>query len=51
MPNIEINYVAILIAVVANFILGFPWYTPLFGKAWERKMGFDMTKKPPLGSI
>jgi len=23
MPNIEINYVAILIAVVANFILGF----------------------------
>ena len=47
MPNIEINYVAILIAVVANFVLGFIWYTPLFGKAWAKEMGFDMTQKPP----
>ena len=51
MPNIEINYVAILIAVVANFILGFLWYTPLFGKAWGKEMGFDMTKKPPQGAL
>ncbi len=47
MPHIEINYVAILIAVVANFILGFIWYTPLFGKVWGKEMGFDMTQKPP----
>jgi hypothetical protein len=38
---------AILVAVVANFILGFVWYTPLFGKAWGREMGFDMNVKPP----
>ena len=51
MPNIEINYLAIVIAVVANFILGFLWYTPLFGKAWGKEMGFDMTQKPPAGAL
>ena len=51
MPNIEINYLAILIAVVANFILGFIWYTPLFGKVWGKEMGFDMTRKPPAGAM
>lgn len=51
MPNIEINYVAIAIAVVANFVLGFIWYTPLFGKAWAKEMGFDMTQKPPTGVL
>jgi hypothetical protein len=51
MPNIELNYVAIAVAVVANFVLGFIWYTPLFGKAWGKEMGFDMTKKPPAGAL
>lgn len=43
--------VAILVAVVANFILGFLWYTPLFGKAWAKEMGFDTTVKPPAGAL
>ena len=45
-PSIHINYIAILIAVVANFVLGFLWYTPLFGKAWGKEMGFNMEEKP-----
>ena len=48
--QLPINMVAILVAVVANFILGFLWYTPLFGKAWAKEMGFDMSVKPPAGS-
>ncbi|MEP6646905.1 MAG: DUF1761 domain-containing protein [Saprospiraceae bacterium] len=51
MPTIQINYLAIAVAVVANFILGFIWYTPLFGKAWGKEMGFDMTQKPPAGAM
>ncbi len=51
MPNIHINMLAIIIAVVANFILGFIWYTPLFGKVWGKEMGFDMTKKPPASAM
>ncbi len=50
-PSFQINYVAIAIAVVANFILGFIWYTPLFGKRWGKEMGFDMTQKPPASVL
>ena len=50
MEELNINIVAILVAVVANFFLGFLWYTPLFGKAWAKELGFDMGTKPP-GSV
>ncbi len=49
--GIHINMVAVLIAVVANFFLGFIWYTPLFGKAWAKEMNFDTTVKPPASAL
>ena len=42
---------AIAIAVVANFVLGFIWYTPLFGKVWGREMGYDPNMKPPSSEL
>lgn len=51
MEEIQINFVAILIVVVANFVLGFIWYTPLFGKAWGKEMGFDMNEKPKTAEM
>ena len=45
--DLNINLLAVLLAVVANFILGFLWYTPLFGNVWAKELGFDMTVKPP----
>jgi hypothetical protein len=51
MEEMNINFVAILVAVVANFILGFLWYTPLFGKAWAKEMKFDTSVKPAGGQI
>ncbi len=44
--ELHINMGAVFIAVLANFIIGFLWYTPLFGKAWAKEMGFDMSTKP-----
>ena len=44
--EIKVNILAILVAVVVNFILGFIWYTPLFGKAWGKEMGHDPDMKP-----
>jgi Protein of unknown function (DUF1761) len=32
-------YVEIIIAAVAAFLLGFAWYTVLFGKAWQAETG------------
>lgn len=49
--ELNINFIAILVAVVANFILGFIWYTPLFGKAWAKEMGFDTNIKPTSGEM
>lgn len=51
MPEIQINILAIIVVVVANFIFGFLWYTPLFGKAWGKEMGFDADKKPPASAL
>lgn len=44
--EIKINFIAIIFAVFINFILGFIWYTPLFGKTWGKEMGYDPTIKP-----
>ncbi len=51
MEELNINLTAILVAVVANFIFGFLWYTPLFGKAWAREMGFETSVKPTGGQM
>ena len=41
----QINMLAVAVTVVACFILGFLWYTPLFGKAWGKEMGYDPNEK------
>ncbi|MCG6168719.1 DUF1761 domain-containing protein [Leptospira sp. FAT2] len=38
-PELHINYLAVLVAVVANVIIGWLWYGPIFGKAWMKEMG------------
>lgn len=39
MPNVPINYWAVLVAAIVQMVLGFLWYGPLFGKPWMRMMG------------
>ncbi|MBI3004800.1 MAG: DUF1761 domain-containing protein [Ignavibacteriales bacterium] len=34
------NYVAILVAAVANMVIGFLWYGLLFGKKWAALHGY-----------
>ena len=51
MEELTISWTAVLVAVVANFILGFLLYTPLFGKAWAKEMGFDPDMKPSGGDM
>ena len=38
----EINYLAVVVAALATFVLGGLWYSPvLFGKAWQREVGLS----------
>ncbi|NLR92159.1 MULTISPECIES: DUF1761 domain-containing protein [Flammeovirga] len=36
----QINFLAVLVAAVASFILGAIWYSAIFGKAWQKELGF-----------
>ena len=37
---VEVNYVAVLVAAVASFVVGFVWYHPsVFGTMWMRLAG------------
>jgi hypothetical protein len=44
MPTIPINYLAVVVAGVASFVLGFLWYGPLFGKQWIKMMKIPSEK-------
>lgn len=47
MPEVTINYLAVLVAAVASMIIGAVWYGPLFGKMWMQlvnKKKEDLTK-------
>lgn len=39
MPEVAVNNVAVLIAAVANMVLGAVWHGPLFGKVWMKAAG------------
>ncbi len=41
MPEVPINYLAILVCGVVAIVIGFVWYGPLFGKQWMKMAGFD----------
>ncbi len=50
----EVNWLAILVATVAVFILGFLWYGSLFGKAWMKIANIskaDMKKAKKKGMM
>ncbi len=45
-PQIHINYLAVLAAMLSNIVLGFLWYGPILGKAWQKEMALPPDFKP-----
>ncbi|MGJ4745064.1 DUF1761 domain-containing protein [Leptospira sp. SA-E8] len=41
LPVIPLNYLAILVGVLANVVIGFLWFGPIFGKVWAKEMGYE----------
>ncbi len=40
MPEVAVNYVSVLVAAIANMVLGALWYSPaVFGKMWMKAAG------------
>lgn len=36
----NINYIAVFVAAISAFVVGWLWYDPLFGKKWMKLNGF-----------
>lgn len=54
MKELKINHLAVLIAIVLQFVLGFLWYGPLFGESWMEMVGLDLATieaNPPGAGI
>jgi hypothetical protein len=51
MPDIQINFLSLLVATIGGFFLSYAWYTPLFGKAWAKEMGFDPNEVMPTPAL
>lgn len=50
----SINFLAVIGAALASFILGAIWYsTPIFGKIWQKELGFtdEYLKQGNMGVI
>ncbi|WP_026481751.1 DUF1761 domain-containing protein [Agromyces subbeticus] len=39
-----INWLAVGLATIASFVLGALWFTPLFGRQWDRSLGIERRK-------
>lgn len=44
--GIQINVIAVAVAAVASFLLGFAWYAAIFAKPWMKEMGYDPAMRP-----
>lgn len=51
MPTFTINYLAVLACALVAMPVGFLWFGPLFGKAWQQQMGFADMRQPDSGSM
>jgi len=46
----QLNWLAIAVAALAYYLLGAVWFTPLFGKAWDRAIGHDRSADRRFGA-
>ncbi|MEQ9266183.1 MAG: DUF1761 domain-containing protein [Balneolaceae bacterium] len=53
MDGVTINYLAVVVAALVGFVVGFPWYGPVFGKAWMGETGMtdEKAKEGNMGKI
>jgi len=49
--NIPVNYLAVVVAALANYIIGSLWYGVLFRKAWQKLSGVGEMKVTALSVV
>lgn len=49
--NVPINYLAVVVAALANYIIGAIWYSALFSKPWQKLSGVSEMKVTAVSVI
>jgi hypothetical protein len=49
--EVHVNYLAVLVAAIVNYVLATIWYAALFGKAWRRLTGIADMKPAPMNIV
>jgi hypothetical protein len=51
MEELKLSYTAIIVATIANFFIGFLWYSVVFQKPWMKEMNVPTDAKPSAGMM
>ena len=49
--EIHMNYLAVLIAAIANYVIATIWYAVLFGKVWKKLTGIEVMKPAVMNMV
>ncbi len=49
--EVHVNYVAVLVAALANYIIAAIWYGAIFSKLWQKLTGITEMKPMPLNIV
>jgi hypothetical protein len=50
-PDLHVNYLAMLAALVVKAVLGSLWYGPFFGRIWNRELQLPANYAPPKAVV
>ncbi len=46
--DVHVNYLAVLVAAIANYVIATIWYGAVFAKAWQKLTGITDMKPAPM---
>ena len=49
--EVHVNYLAVLIAAIANYVIATIWYAAIFGKVWKKLTGITEMKPAPMNIV
>jgi len=49
--EMHVNFLALLVATIANYVIATIWYAAFFGKMWQKLSGINEMKPSPLNIV
>lgn len=49
--EVHVNYLAVLVAAIANYLIATIWYAAIFSKTWQKLTGITDMKPAPMNIV